>query len=57
MRTRPMTIAAELADFLTSTAFDDLPALPVERAKMVIASTLASASPTDNAATIHPFAR
>jgi len=39
-----MTVAAELADYLTSTHFDDLPPLAVERAQMIIASTLASAA-------------
>jgi len=39
-----MTIAAELAVFVTSTADGDLPYLALERAKMSIASTVASAS-------------
>ena len=39
-----MSIAAELAGFVTSTGVDDLPALALERARMVIASTIASAA-------------
>lgn len=39
-----MTLARELAAFVTSTSFKDLPPLAVERAEMVIASTLASAA-------------
>ena len=39
-----MTIAAELARFVTSTAAGDLPALALERAKMSLASTVASAA-------------
>ena len=39
-----MTLARELADFVVTTGFTDLPAIAVERAKMVIASTLASAA-------------
>ena len=37
-----MSIAGELARFLTSTNVDDLPPLALERARMVIASTIAS---------------
>ena len=39
-----MTIASELAHFVTSTAEEDLPSLALERAKMSIASTVASAA-------------
>ena len=39
-----MTIASQLAGFVTSTAAADLPALTFERAKMSIASTVASAA-------------
>src|SRR5438105_5385959 len=39
-----MTVAGDLAESLTKTAFEELPPLAVERAKMVIASTIASAS-------------
>jgi 2-methylcitrate dehydratase PrpD len=39
-----MTVAGQLAEFVTTTGFDSLPSLAVERAKMVIASTLASAA-------------
>ena len=39
-----MSIAAELARFVTSTQIDDLPPLALERARMVIASTIASAA-------------
>ena len=39
-----MTIAAALAQILTRTAFDDLPALAVDHAAMVVSSTIASAA-------------
>ena len=39
-----MSIAGELARFLTGTSVDDLPPLALERARMVIASTIASAA-------------
>ena len=39
-----MSIAGELARFLTSTNGNDLPPLALERARMVIASTIASAA-------------
>ena len=39
-----MSMAGELARFLTSTNGDDLPPLALERARMVIASTIASAA-------------
>ena len=39
-----MSIAGELARFLTSTNVSDLPPLALERARMVIASTIASAA-------------
>ena len=39
-----MTIARELADFLTRTTIDDLPAAAVDHAAMLIASTIASAA-------------
>lgn len=39
-----MSIAGELARFLTGTNVDDLPPLALERARMVIASTIASAA-------------
>src|SRR6185436_14854922 len=39
-----MSIAGELAKFLTRTSVDDLPPLALERARMVIASTIASAA-------------
>lgn len=39
-----MTIAAALAQILTCTAFDDLPALAVDHAAMVVSSTIASAA-------------
>ena len=39
-----MTIASQLAHFVTSTAVGDLPSLVLERAKMSIASTIASAA-------------
>src|SRR4051794_5395413 len=39
-----MPLALELAEFATKTRFEDLAPLAVERAKMVIASTLASAA-------------
>ncbi len=39
-----MTIARDLAAFVTSTSVDDLPPLALERARMSIASTIASAA-------------
>jgi 2-methylcitrate dehydratase PrpD len=39
-----MSMAADLARFVTSTTVDDLPPLALERARMVIASTIASAA-------------
>src|SRR5215510_4923315 len=39
-----MTIARELAGFVTGTNVNDLPPLALERARMVIASTIASAA-------------
>src|SRR5688572_27217935 len=39
-----MTLALELGDFVVKTGYDDLPPLAIERAKMVIASTFASAA-------------
>ena len=39
-----MSIARELARFVTNTSADDLPPLARERARMVIASTIASAA-------------
>jgi len=39
-----MSIAGELARFLTSTNVNDLPPLALERVRMVIASTIASAA-------------
>src|SRR5947207_5098911 len=39
-----MSIAGELARFVTGTSVDDLPPLALERARMVIASTIASAA-------------
>ena len=39
-----MSIAGELARFLASTSVTDLPPLALERARMVIASTIASAA-------------
>src|SRR5215469_13318850 len=41
---RQMTIARELAEFLIRTSTTDLPPQPVERAAMLIASTVASAA-------------
>src|SRR5438128_10951430 len=39
-----MSIAGELARFVTRTSVDDLPPQALERARMVIASTIASAA-------------
>ena len=39
-----MSIASELARFVTGTKTAELPALALERARMVIASTIASAA-------------
>ena len=47
VRNRPgweVSIAGELARFVTSTSVNDLPPLALERARMVIASTIASAA-------------
>src|SRR5436190_22871285 len=41
---RGMPLALELAEFVTKAGFNDLPPLAIERAKMVIASTFASAA-------------
>src|SRR5204862_7943468 len=40
-----MSMALTLAQFLNRSRFDDLPPVAIEHAKMVIASTLASAAP------------
>jgi 2-methylcitrate dehydratase PrpD len=39
-----MPLALELANFVTRTRYEDLPPLAIERAKMIIASTFASAA-------------
>ena len=39
-----MTIARDLAEFLTETTYDGLPAQAVDHAAMLIASTIASAA-------------
>lgn len=39
-----MTVARDLADFVVKTGYGDLPPIAIERAKMVIASTVASAA-------------
>ena len=39
-----MSFGGELARFLVRTSIDDLPPLALERARMVIASTIASAA-------------
>src|SRR5436309_4880064 len=44
-RTASRNLALTLAQFLSRTRFEDLPAKAVEHAKMIIASTLASAAP------------
>ncbi|RPI42881.1 MAG: hypothetical protein EHM59_16780, partial [Betaproteobacteria bacterium] len=44
MEPHAMSIAAEFARLLASTNLDDLPPLALERARMVIASTIASAA-------------
>src|SRR3954447_17968451 len=44
MRSTGMSTARELAEFLTRTTIDDLPAQAVEHAAMLIASTIASAA-------------
>jgi len=41
----PPSLALRLAKFLNGTRFDDLPPKSIEHAKMIIASTLASAAP------------
>src|SRR5439155_12400499 len=41
----PPNLAFRLAQFLNQTRYGDLPAVAIERAKMIIASTLASAAP------------
>ena len=43
-----MSIAGELAGFLTRTNVNELPPLALERARMVIASTIASAAMGSN---------
>ncbi|HEX5368779.1 MAG TPA: MmgE/PrpD family protein, partial [Dehalococcoidia bacterium] len=40
-----MSLANELAEFLNRTKYEDLPPRAIEHAKMIIASTLASAAP------------
>jgi 2-methylcitrate dehydratase PrpD len=55
-----MSIARELADFLTRTSIDDLPSQAVEHAAMLIASTVASAamgSSLESSAIIRSLAR
>ena len=55
-----MTIARELAEFLTGTSVADLPAQAVEYAAMLIASTIASAamgSDLESSAIIRSLAR
>jgi 2-methylcitrate dehydratase PrpD len=55
-----MTVARELAEFLTDTSMADLPAQAVEHAAMLVASTLASAamgSGLESSAIIHSLAR
>jgi 2-methylcitrate dehydratase PrpD len=44
-RTAPASVALTLARFLNRTKFGDLPPLAIEHAKMIIASTYASAAP------------
>ena len=44
-RTIPPNLALRLAQFLNRTRFGDLPPKAIEHAKMIIASTLASAAP------------
>src|SRR5437879_2579840 len=44
-RTAPVNLALRLAQLLNRTRFSDLPPKPIEHAKMIIASTLASAAP------------
>ena len=39
-----MTVAADLAEFATKTTYNDLPPLAIEHAKVIIASTIASAA-------------
>ena len=39
-----MTVAGQVAEFVTKTGYDDLPPLAIEYAKVVIASTIASAA-------------
>ena len=39
-----MTVARDLAEFLTRTAASDLPAQAIDHAAMLIASTIASAA-------------
>ena len=39
-----MTIAADLAAFATNTTYDDLPPLAIKYAKVIVASTVASAA-------------
>ena len=40
----PVTISETLAEFVTGTGYDDLPPLAIKHAKVIIASTLASAA-------------
>jgi 2-methylcitrate dehydratase PrpD len=54
------TVALELARFLLATRFEDLPRVAVEHAKIVVASTLASAAPgsrIESAAIIRELAK
>src|SRR5688572_11346761 len=44
-RTAPASSALVLAQFLNKTRYSDLPPKAIEHAKMIIASTLASAAP------------
>src|SRR3954447_10303553 len=60
MRSTGMSTARELAEFLTRTTIDDLPAQAVEHAAMLIASTIASAAAGRNiqsAAIVRDMAR
>ena len=50
-----MTTAATLAGFLTKTNFKDLPPLAIERAQMVVASTIASAAMGSNIGSANAF--
>ena len=44
-RTAPASSALRLAEFLNKTKYTDLPPKAIEHAKMILASTLASAAP------------